>query len=125
MKATRINEQWESAASGYFVVGLRRYYLISVVEDYLRMLEIRHIYWSPCHLQSNGKLERLHETLRARLNLLVFTSPETLGAATAEFIEFYNHRRYHEGIGTAMPGGRELLSGLTLHRWCPKLKSSD
>ena len=67
------------------------------------MLEIRHIYCSPYHPQTNGKLERFPETLKARLNLLVFTSPEALRAAMAEFIEFYNHRRYHEGIGNVAP----------------------
>jgi len=37
------------------------------------------------------------------VNLLVWTSPEELRAATAEFIEFYNQRRYHEGIGNVAP----------------------
>jgi putative transposase len=52
---------------------------------------------------TNGKLERFQETLKARLNLLVFRSPEALRAAMAEFIEFYNHRRYHEGVGNVRP----------------------
>jgi transposase InsO family protein len=56
--------------------------------DYLRMLQIRHIYCSPYHPQTNGKLERLHGTLKARLNLVVSTSPEALRAATEEFIDF-------------------------------------
>lgn len=161
VKTTRINEQWQSDASYFFVVGWGWYYLISVLddysrfilawdlkrdmtaqsisevvqkavertgmekvpvedrtrllsdrgpgflaralEDYLRMLEIRHIYCSPYHPQTNGKLERFHETLKARLNLLVFTSPEALRAAMAEFIEFYNYHRYHEGIGNVAP----------------------
>jgi RNA-directed DNA polymerase len=160
-KTRRINEQWQTDASYFFVVGWGWYYLISVLddysrfilawdlkrdmtaqsisevvqqavewtgmvqvpvenrtrllsdrgpgflaralEDYLRMLEIRHIYCSPYHPQTNGKLERFHETLKARLNLLVFTSPEELRAAMAEFIEFYKHRRYHEGIGNVTP----------------------
>ena len=34
---------------------------------------------------------------------MVYTSPEALRAAMAEFIEFYNHRRYHEGIGNVTP----------------------
>jgi putative transposase len=68
-----------------------------------RALEIRHIYCSPYHPQSNGKPERFHETLKARLNLLVFTSPEALREAMREFIEFYNHRRYHERIGNMTP----------------------
>ena len=54
-------------------------------------------------LRINGKLQRFHETLRFRLNPLVFTSPEALRGAMAEFIEFYNDRRYHEGIGNATP----------------------
>ena len=37
------------------------------------------------------------------LNLLVFTSPEALLAAMAEFIEFYIYHRYHEGIGNVTP----------------------
>jgi transposase InsO family protein len=77
--------------------------LARALEDYLRTLQIRHIYCSPYHPQTNGKLERFHETLKARLNLLVFPSPEALRAAMAEFIEFYNHRRYHEGIGNVAP----------------------
>jgi putative transposase len=77
--------------------------LARALEDYLRMLEIRHNYCSPYHLQTNGKLERFHETGKARLNLLVFTSPEALRAAIADFIEFYNCRRYHKGIENVTP----------------------
>jgi putative transposase len=67
------------------------------------MHQMRHIRCSPHHPQTNGKLERFHETLKARTNLLVWTSPEELRRAIAEFIEFYNQRRYHEGIGNVAP----------------------
>ncbi len=161
VKTRRINEQWQSDVSYFFVVGWGWYYLISVLddysrfilawdlkadmtaqsisevvqqavewtgmeqvpiedrtrllsdrgsgylarafEDYLRTLAIRHIYCSPHHPQTNGKLERFHETLKARLNLLVYTSPESLRAAMADFIDFYNYRRYHEGIKNVTP----------------------
>jgi transposase InsO family protein len=78
-------------------------YRARAFEDYRRILAIRHTYCSPYHPQTNGKLERFHEALKARLNLLVFTCPEALRAAMAEFIEFYNYRRYHEGIGNVTP----------------------
>jgi len=78
-------------------------YLSHAFEDYLRMLAIRHIRCAPHHPQTNGKIERFHETLKARLNLLVYSSPEQLRVALEEFIEFYNHRRYHEGIGNVTP----------------------
>ncbi len=34
---------------------------------------------------------------------LVYTSPEVLRAAMADFIRFDNHERYHEGIGNVTP----------------------
>ncbi len=67
------------------------------------MDQMRHIRCSPHHPQTNGKLERFHETLKARTNLLVWTSPEELRRAIGEFIEFYNQRRYHEGIVNVAP----------------------
>ena len=75
---------------------------------------IRHIYCAPHHPQTNGKRERFHEPLKARLNLLMYTSPERLLAAMADFIRFDNHERYHEGIGTVTPadvydGRREAI----------------
>jgi RNA-directed DNA polymerase len=78
-------------------------YLARAFEEYLRMLEIRHIYCAPHHPQTNGKIERFHETLRARMNLLVYTSPDELSRTMQDFIDYYNHRRYHEAIGNVTP----------------------
>jgi transposase InsO family protein len=68
-----------------------------------RLLGIRNLYCSPYHPQTNGKLERFHETPKAWLSLLVFTSPEALRAVMAEFIELYNYRRCDEGIDNVTP----------------------
>ena len=54
------------------------------LEDQPRMLVITHVYSSPYHPQASSKLERSHETLKARLDLLVYTSPESSRAAMAE-----------------------------------------
>jgi transposase InsO family protein len=51
------------------------------------------------HPQTNGKIERFHETLRARMNLLVYTSSDELRRTMQDFIAYYNHRRYREAIG--------------------------
>ena len=53
--------------------------------------------------QANGKIERFHETLKARMNLLVYTSPDELCRTMQDFIEYYNYRRYHEAIGNVTP----------------------
>ena len=78
------------------------------------MIAIRHVCCSLHHPRTSGKLERFHETLKAQVNLLVWTSPEQLRAAIVEFIEFHNHRRYHERIGNVAPaevyyGRREAI----------------
>ena len=73
------------------------------LEETENALSIQQILCSPHPPQTNGKLERFHQTLKARVNLLVYTSPENLRAAMTDFIEFYNHRRYHEGIGNVTP----------------------
>ncbi len=78
-------------------------YLARAFEEYLRMLSIRHVYCAPHHPQTNGKIERFHETLKARMNLLVYTSPEELRRTMQAFIEYSNYRRYHEAIGNVTP----------------------
>ena len=78
-------------------------YLARAFEEYLEMLGIRHIYCAPHHPQTNGKIERFHETLRARMNLLIYTSPEELRRTMQEFIVYYNYHRYHEAIGNVTP----------------------
>jgi hypothetical protein len=57
--------------------------LTHAFEDYLRMLAVRHIRCSPHHPQTNGKRERFDETWKARVNLLVYASPEELRRALA------------------------------------------
>jgi hypothetical protein len=81
---------------------------------------------APHHPETNGKLERFHETLKARLNLLVYTSPEILRAAMADFIRFYNHERYQEGIGHLTPadvyhGWRDAI----LRRWAAQQRRTQ
>lgn len=83
-------------------------FLARALEDDLRMPQIRRIYRSPYRSQTNGRLKRFHETVKARLNLLVFTSPEALRAAMAEFIEYYNYRSDHEGMGNVRPADVEF-----------------
>jgi len=50
------------------------------------MLAIRHIYCAPHHPQTNGKIERFHETFKARMNLLIYTSPGELRRTMQEFL---------------------------------------
>ena len=78
-------------------------YLSHVFASYLRLMGIRHIVAAPYHPQTNGKIERYHRTLKSQVKLLIYESPSVLGKAVAAFVEYYNERRYHEGIGNVTP----------------------
>jgi len=78
-------------------------YISRAFGDYLRLVGIRHILAAPFHPQTNGKIERYHKTLKGEINQLSYDLPSELKEAIEKFIEFYNHRRYHEALGNVTP----------------------
>ena len=78
-------------------------YLSRQFGDYLRLAGIRHILASPYHPQTNGKIERYHRSIKGELKLVPYEMPGDLERAIENFVEYYNHRRYHEGLGNVTP----------------------
>ena len=50
----------------------------------------------PFHPQTQGKIERWHQTLKNRILLENYYLPGDLEAQIGAFVDHYNHRRYHE-----------------------------
>lgn len=78
-------------------------YLSQQFNQYLHLVGIRHITASPFHPQTNGKIERYHRTVKGGINQVPYDMPSELKEAIRAFIEYYDYRRYHEGLGNVTP----------------------
>ncbi|MDP6496158.1 MAG: integrase core domain-containing protein, partial [Dehalococcoidia bacterium] len=84
-------------------------YVSRAFRDYLRLVGIRHILAAPFHPQTNGKLERYHQTIKRDVNQVPYEMPSELEEAIAAFVGYYNHRRYHMALGNVTPA--DVLNG--------------
>jgi putative transposase len=62
-----------------------------------------HVRGAPCHPQTQGKIERRHQTPKNRVPLGHHYLPGELEAQVAAFVEHYNHRRAHESLDNLTP----------------------
>ena len=78
-------------------------YLSRAFRDYLHLVRIKHILAAPFHPQTNGKLERYHQTVKHDVNQVPYDFPSELDRAIRDFVDYYNHRRYHKALGNVTP----------------------
>ena len=84
-------------------------YVSRAFGDYLHLVGIRHILAAPYHPQTNGKLERYHQTIKRDVNQVPYELPADLEAAIAAFVAYYNYRRYHNALSNVTPS--DVLRG--------------
>jgi len=77
--------------------------------DYLHRVGIGHILAAPYHPQTNGKLERYHQSIKREVNQLTYEAPSHLEQAIASFVDYYNYRRYHKALSNVTPA--DVLHG--------------
>ena len=78
-------------------------YVSRAFRDYLGLVGIRHILAAPYHPQTNGKLERYHQSIKQDVNQVPYEVPGDLEVATLGFVDYYNHRRYHKALSNVTP----------------------
>ena len=62
-----------------------------------------HVRGAPYHPQTQGKIERWHQTLKNRILLENYFLPGDLEKQIEAFVEHYNHQRYHESLKNLTP----------------------
>ena len=78
-------------------------YISADLANWLDDRRIKHVRGAPYHPQTQGKIERWHQTLKNRILLENYYLPGDLEAHVDAFVEHYNHRRYHESLGNVTP----------------------
>ena len=78
-------------------------YVAADLADYLDAKGMDHIRGAPHHPQTQGKIERWHQTMKNRLLLENYFLPGDLERQIGAFVDYYNNRRYHESLGNLTP----------------------
>ena len=78
-------------------------YISGDLAQWLEEQRMDHVRGAPNHPQTQGKIERWHQTLKNRILLENHYLPGALEQAIGDFIEHYNNQRYHESLGNLTP----------------------
>ncbi len=78
-------------------------YISGELADWLNDKEMSHVRGAPYHPQTQGKIERWHQTLKNRILLENYFLPGDLEKHIETFVDHYNHRRYHESLKNLTP----------------------
>ena len=78
-------------------------YILGDLAEWLDDKGMDHVRGAPYHPQTQGKIERWHQTLKNRILLENYYLPGDLENQIGAFVDHYNNRRYHESIGNVTP----------------------
>jgi len=89
-------------------------YIAGDLADWLNDRDMEHVRGAPYHPQTQGKIERWHQTLKNRILLENYYLPGDLEAQIEDFVEHYNHCRYHESLSNLTPADVYFGRGQTI-----------
>jgi len=78
-------------------------FISDALADYLKPLQIQQVHGRAHHPQTQGKIERYHRSMKAIVKLNTYYFPPDLEQAIADFVDYYNHERYHESLDNVTP----------------------
>jgi len=89
-------------------------YISGELADWLSDKSMTHTRGAPYHPQTQGKIERWHQTLKNRILLENYFLPGDLEAQIDAFVGHYNHQRYHESLKNLTPADVYFGRGQTI-----------
>jgi putative transposase len=89
-------------------------YISGDLAEWLDDHKMDHVRGAPYHPQTQGKIERWHQTLKNRILLENYYLPGDLEASIDRFVAHYNHQRYHESLKNLTPADVYFGRGQTI-----------
>lgn len=89
-------------------------YIAAELAEWIGANGMSHVRGAPLHPQTQGKIERWHQTLKNRILLENYYLPGDLEANIEKFVDHYNHRRYHESLSNLTPADVYFGRGQTI-----------
>ena len=78
-------------------------YISGELKTWLRKQDIEHTRGAPYHPMTQGKIERYHRSMKNVVKLEHYYYPWELEKAIDEWVQHYNHERYHESLENVTP----------------------
>jgi len=76
-------------------------------KEFIKVSGMTHVRTSPFYPQSNGKIERWHQSIKKEcIRPLTPTTLEEAQETVAEYVDHYNHERLHSSIGYIAPADK-------------------
>ena len=97
-------------------------YISGELAEWLEDRQMDNIRGAPYHPQTQGKIERWHQTLKNRILLENYYLPGDLRQKIDAFVEHYNHRRYHESLQNLTPADVYFGRGQTILQQRERIK---
>jgi len=89
-------------------------YIAGDLAEWMESRNMKHVRGAPYHPQTQGKIERWHQTLKNRILLENYYLPGDLEAQIDAFVGHYNHQRYHESLKNLTPADVYFGRGQTI-----------
>jgi len=78
-------------------------YVSGELAEWLEDKRMDHVRGAPFHPQTQGKIERWHQTMKNRVLLENYYLPGDLERQIGAFVDYYNNQRYHESLNNVTP----------------------
>ncbi len=97
-------------------------YISDELADWLEDRQMDHVRGASYHPQTQGKIERWHQTLKNRILLANYFLPGDLRQKIDALVEHYNHRQCHESLQYFTPADVYFGRGQTILKQRERIK---